>query len=290
MTKDIRYSELVFLREVGKGDFEYFTTSNQAQLKAVGLPSLFYAEMVAALIEELYIQFDNPEMQMFVARLRGELGQRYNTSPSRTLPDHYWDNPRDALSTILSGVHGAARLRITYRGLRRIEELRGVLRNERILEPFTVLLSMQYFLRDLEDSLRAGIDVPVSVLYCDMDNFKRINTQFGQKAGDVVMESYLKVVRDSLGCFGEGYRGVGDEVAAIVVGQGHQQAVDIAETIRKEVEAMRCEYNGKPLPPVTVSIGLATTPPETRNADIEIVAESRKQQAKDKGKNRLIDK
>jgi hypothetical protein len=112
MTNDIRYSELVFLREVGRGDFEYFTTANQAQVKAVGLLPIFYIQMAAALLEELYIRFDNSEMQLFVARLRGELGPRYDSTPYRTFPDHYWDNPREALETILSGIHGTARLRI----------------------------------------------------------------------------------------------------------------------------------------------------------------------------------
>jgi hypothetical protein len=35
------------------------------------------------------------------------------------------------------------------------------------------------------------------------------------------MQRYLKVVRDTLGSFGVGYRGIGDEVLSVVMGQGH---------------------------------------------------------------------
>jgi diguanylate cyclase (GGDEF)-like protein len=289
--KDIRYSELVFLREIGKGDFEYFTTMNKKQLEAVGLQNqaIYYIEMAVTLLEDLYVCFQDSERQLFVARLRGELGPRFNNVPSRAFPDYYWDNPREGLENILNGLHGGIpRLRITYRGLRRIEELRDILRYERVLEPCGILLSMQYFLRDLDDSLRSGPDAPVSVIHADMDNFKRINTEFGYKAGDEVMKSYLEVVRDSLGILGEAYRGVGDEVSAIIMGQGHAKAIEIAEKIRKGVENLRCQHKGTILPPVTASIGVATTPPETRTADVENVAQQRIQQAKDKGKNRVI--
>jgi diguanylate cyclase (GGDEF)-like protein len=121
-----------------------------------------------------------------------------------------------------------------------------------------------------------------------MDHFKPINTKFGQSAGDVVMKAYLEVVRDRIGLIGTAYRGVGDEVAALVIGQGHQRAVELAETIRKGVESLRLEYKGIALPQVTASIGVATTPPEERKLEIETIAESRKRQAKETGRNCVV--
>src|SRR6266853_676196 len=141
---------------------------------------------------------------------------------------------------------------------------------------------------DFEEDLRRSVDVPVSMLCLDMDNFKKINDDSGHAAGDVVMKAYLEAVRDSLGSFGNAYRGRGDEVAALIVGQEHKRATEIAEKIRVSVETLRCELNDTTRPTVTASIGVATTPPESRGMDMETLADDRQNRAKKEGKNRVV--
>ena len=287
MTDDIRYCEFYFLNAIKKREIDVFNPADERHMKAVGLSGEMYVEMAAALVEDLCIRFHNGETQKLVSRLRGEMSVDHKPT---NIADYVWANPRQAVNDALAG-HlrgGLQTLRITYRGLRRIEELRDILRHDRILEPFGVLLSMQYFRTDAEDALKRSADVAISVLYADMDNFKRINTEFGQSAGDVVMKAYLEAVRDGLGMFGMGFRGVGDEVACLVIGQGHKKAVEIGEAIRGRVESIRCEYKGKQLPNVTASIGVASTPPELRAIDIETIAEDRKRAAKERGKNQVV--
>jgi diguanylate cyclase (GGDEF)-like protein len=283
MKDDVRYSELRFLQALAD---KAIKTCDQRDGNKFNLGSgSYYVEMVATLLEELHIQFSHEEIQMLVAKLRGELGP--DAVPRGKVSHHQWIDPRRGIKEILT--YGSLEeIALTYRGLRRIEELRDILRTDRILEPFGVLLCMRYFRRDLEDALKHGANVPVSVIYADMDKFKDVNTNFGQSGGDVVMKSYLQVVERTVGLLGVGYRGVGDEVSVIIVGQGHEKAVEIAEEIRKGVQAMRCEYKGKRLSQVTASIGVSTTPPETHSVDIEDVAQARKQIAKDKGRNRVI--
>jgi len=180
------------------------------------------------------------------------------------------------------------RARITYRGLCRLEALRELLKRDRILEPFGVLLDMRYFVRDFEAAFQRSPDVPVSVLRLDLDNFKKINDTFGHSAGDVVMKSYLTAVRDTLGSSGETYRARGDEVAAIIVGQKHTAAVAIAEKIRASVAAMTCKFKESDLPKVSTSIGIATTPPEQRDRELENLADERQMRAKTIGKNCVV--
>jgi diguanylate cyclase (GGDEF)-like protein len=179
-------------------------------------------------------------------------------------------------------------LRVTYRGLCRIEELSELLKRDRILEPFGVLLDLRYFPKDFEDALHRPSDVPVSVLRLDMDGFKKINDDFGHPAGDMVMKSYLETVRDCVGSIGSAYRGRGDEVAALIVGQEHKRVTEIAEMIRASVEALRCKFNDTALPAVTASIGVATTPPESRGKEMETLADDRQNRAKKEGKNRVV--
>ncbi|SRR6266568_2755724 len=283
---DVRYSELLFLRELAKSSMDhYFTDPDGTRARAVGLKPAMYIEMAATLIEDLYAKFDSQAAQLVVARLRGELSP--DLPPPVGIYSHHWSNPREGLHNLLTS-QSLQRILITYRGLRRIEELRDQLRRDRILEYFGVLLDKRYFLPDLEDALRRGPDVPVTVIYADMDNFKAINTEFGHAGGDVMMKAYLEAVCDSVGQLGTAYRMGGDETASIVIGQGHERAIEIAERIRNAVAALRCEYKDKPLPKVTASMGVASTPPEPRTTDIETLADARNDKAKRSGKNRVV--
>lgn len=283
--EDIRYSELQFLQGVANRSIEHFNYQDEKQKKIFANIPVAFHELPITLAEDFYIRFEDWNCQLLMARLRGEIHPQSNLRAH--FPQHQWENPRDAIENILIS-QALQRIRITYRGLRRIEELRDLLRRDRILEPFGVLLSMQYFHRDLEDALHRASDISVSVLFIDMDHFKPINDNLGYDAGDVVMKAYLEVARDQLGLFGTGYRGVGDEIAAIILGQGHQRAIEFAEAIRKGVESLSLEYKGIALPKVTASIGVATTPPADRKMEIKSLAESRKRQAKENGRNRVI--
>lgn len=283
MVDDIRYGELRFLQSLPKGTSEVFNHQDIRKAEASGLNPSMFIQMVLTMIEEMYVRIEDQNAQLLVGKLRGEVSVR--TLPN--IQQYEWDNPREALAGLFraNNLHS---LGLTYRGLRRIDELREMLARDRILEPFGVLLSMQYFRRDLQDALKLSNGTSVSVIYADMDFFKRINTEFGQCAGDVVMEAYLKVVRDQVGLFGTGYRGVGDEVAVLIKGQGHEQASEFAEKIRKNVEALECKYQSHALPKVTASLGVATAPPSARQMDLETLAEERKRLAKGRGRNRVV--
>ena len=75
---------------------------------------------------------------------------------------------------------------------------------------------------------------------------------------------------------------------ALLVGQEHIRAAEIAETIRQGIEALRCRFNKISLPKVAASIGVATTPPNERARDLESLADDRQNRAKKAGKNRVI--
>jgi len=65
-------------------------------------------------------------------------------------------------------------------------------------------------------------------------------------------------------------------------------ALTLAQQIRDRVTAILIEHGGSSLPRVTATIGVATSPPESRSADLESLAESRNRQGKAAGKNRVI--
>lgn len=287
MKDDVRYAEFLFLQDIAKTPLKYINPNNPKEQQAFGLNQTSYIEMVITLLEELCIHANQDNVQRLVWQLRGEgLPVEAPSTNAQAKQGVGW--PREELFNLFVS-NNLKQLRITYRGLRRIEELRDLLKRDRILEDFGILLSIRYARRDLDEALKRSSDVAVSVLYLDMDDFGKIDKQFGQAAGDVVMRTYLETVRDCIGDFGTGYRGVGDETVGLIVGQGHAKAMEIANTIKHRVADLRCHYNDTVLPAVTVSVGVATTPPAGRTMDIETLAESRKRQAKDRGKNRVVD-
>jgi len=285
MVNDVRYAELQFLQLLPRSSADAFNHNDQKKREATGLDATMYIDLLVTMIEELNVHLEDYKAQLLVGKLRGEVGGPVPTNVIKS----DWDSPRRALTDLFIG-NSLQRLRLTYRGLRRIDELREALAQDRIMEPFGVLLSMQYFRHDFQEALRLSNDVAVSVLYADMDHFKKVNTDFGQSAGDVVMKAYLEVVRDQIGLFGQAYRGVGDEVAVLIKGQGHERAVEFAERIRQGVKALKSAYGGHALPSVTASIGVATTPPEDRKMELENLAEDRKRQAKADGRNKVVSK
>jgi diguanylate cyclase (GGDEF)-like protein len=250
-----------------------FNPNDQKKQEYFGLNQVMLIEMVMDLLEGLYIHPNQDVVQRMVYQMRGDTQRNAGTA-------------RSELFNLFIG--NLYEFRITYRGLRRIEELRDLLKRDRILEPFGVLLDLRYFRIELEDALRRQNEIAVSVLCLDMDHFKRINDNFGHIAGDIVMKAYFEIVRDCLGTFGTAFRGRGDETYALIIGQGHERAVDFAETIRRSVAELRREHAGKELPQVTASIGVATTPPGPRSMEIESMADDRQGRAKKEGRNRVI--
>jgi diguanylate cyclase (GGDEF)-like protein len=282
--EDIRYSEMLFLQAVLNKELELFHPSTVDPLNSFKIRPEFFLGMVETLLEEMYVSFDHYPHQELVWRLRRE----HEAERPDEIPKQDWIKPRAGIRNVLQAktMYG---LRITYRGVRRIEELRDILKRDRILDDFGVLLSMRYFDRDLQDALGRAPDISVSVIRADMDDFGQINKQISHEAGDEVMKAYLQSVHDAVGDLGAAYRGVGDETVAIIVGQGRQRALEVANGIRDRVRLLKLEYKGKPLPGVTASVGVATSPPAPRSREVHTLAEVAQRKAKEMGKDRVIE-
>lgn len=103
---------------------------------------------------------------------------------------------------------------------------------------------------------------PVAVLMIDIDHFKRLNDSRGHAAGDESLRAVAGVIsgelrnsRDILARFG------GEEFVAILPDVGGPQAVSVAERVRAAVEAKGVPNPGAELGVLTISIGVAVSPP-----------------------------
>ena len=100
-------------------------------------------------------------------------------------------------------------------------------------------------------------EVALSVLFIDIDLFKRINDSLGHACGDLCIRSIAASLRnalrptDAIGRYG------GDEFLVLLPGRDGAAARIIAERLRKAVEGSQVHWQGAALP-MTVSIGMAT--------------------------------
>lgn len=106
---------------------------------------------------------------------------------------------------------------------------------------------------------------PVSIIMTDIDHFKQFNDTFGHDAGDEVIKAVATVLenetRKGTDC---AFRFGGEELVVICGGDG-VQAMDVAERIRKEVEATvhHFEKNGAVSEEhCTVSVGVSQMNPD----------------------------
>lgn len=131
-------------------------------------------------------------------------------------------------------------------------------------------------------------DMPLSMIMVDIDRFKLLNDQHGHQTGDKVLQEFVaslgKPLRQSdlIGRIG------GEEFAILLPETTREEAVGVAERLRRLVEEKVIVVDGKDLR-VTASFGVAQLGPDgTRYDPLMAVADQRMYQAKRQGRNRVM--
>jgi diguanylate cyclase (GGDEF)-like protein/PAS domain S-box-containing protein len=167
-------------------------------------------------------------------------------------------------------------------------QLREKLRDQSIRDPLTGLFNRRFMQESLDrEMIRARRKShPLSVLFIDLDNFKRFNDTFGHDAGDLVLRSVADLLRgffrgDDVTC-----RCGGEEFAVILPESSGRNAAARAEVLREEIKKLKLQYGGLTLDPVTTSIGVASFPEHAFNPeDLLKTADQCLYQSKAAGRN-----
>lgn len=123
----------------------------------------------------------------------------------------------------------------------------------------------------------------------DIDHFKRYNDSAGHIAGDQALLAVANIIREQIRDDDQAARFGGEEFLIVLPDTGLKDAQPIAERLRQSVEQASIEDNtGNPLPPVTLSIGLAEWAPFETTEQLIARADAALYQAKHTGRNRVV--
>lgn len=128
----------------------------------------------------------------------------------------------------------------------------------------------------------------LSLLYIDIDFFKKVNDTYGHQEGDVVLKALGEILKSSVRSFDIVSRNGGEEFTVILLDCSLDRSVEISEKIRMNVEEYKFKLNSSQHINITVSIGLATYS-ETTNQLSRLIEDADKAlyHAKRNGRNKV---
>ena len=159
-----------------------------------------------------------------------------------------------------------------------------------IHDDLTGLYTKQYFIVRLKDEAKRclRLDQRLSLMMIDIDFFKQYNDKFGHTAGDIVLKKVSFLLKDSLSQLSPLLcRFGGEEFLVMLPGINKQRSLVIAEDLRQRIEREKILLRRQNTS-ITVSIGLASLPLDTKDED-ELIQKADKSMydAKKKGRNQV---
>jgi diguanylate cyclase (GGDEF)-like protein len=155
------------------------------------------------------------------------------------------------------------------------------------LDGLTGIFNRRFFeLRIMEEVERARrYGSAMAVIMADIDQFKRLNDEFGHLLGDEVLRQVSSVFHQQLRKTDVVCRYGGEEFALLLTQTNAEQAFVVAEKLRKMVE--KWQFPGVPRA-ITISVGVAAFPQHGKNRDDLVrAADSGLYLAKQAGRNRV---
>jgi diguanylate cyclase (GGDEF)-like protein len=129
-------------------------------------------------------------------------------------------------------------------------------------DELTDLYNHRYFHQLLETEFNRArrYDRPFSLIMFDLDDFKKVNDEFGHLRGDIVLKEMGAHVKRNVRGSDFVARYGGEEFAVILPETDSKGASILAERLRKDIEQMKIVTDGNTIN-VTISVGVATYMP-----------------------------
>ncbi len=170
--------------------------------------------------------------------------------------------------------------------IRVLEDALHSLRHDSLTGLYSRRAFDEVFVKEIGRANRYGKEL--SILFFDLDDFKKVNDTFGHLAGDDALKNVARVVMEEIRTIDVASRYGGEEIVVVLPETGKAAAFVVGERIREKVENLKLNYKGQIIN-LTISGGIATLPIDASdtknliaNADIAVY------KAKETGKNNVV--
>lgn len=157
----------------------------------------------------------------------------------------------------------------------RIVELMQSIYRSSITDGLTNLYNRRFFMKQLNKYVEQG--VKVSMIFCDIDNFKKLNDTEGHQRADQVLKQVAAIIDEEVSDVGLSGRFGGEELVALIVDKRAHPA-QIAERIRARVAEETI---------VTLSIGYSSLRKNGTAEELVKQADQAMYRSKTTGKNKV---
>jgi diguanylate cyclase (GGDEF)-like protein len=133
---------------------------------------------------------------------------------------------------------------------------------------------------------------PLSLIFCDVDHFKKYNDRYGHQAGDRCLQQVAKAIHASLLRSGDLVaRYGGEEFAVILPNTDAYGAIEVAKRIKSQLANLQIVQDDSSIGKyVTASLGVVSLIPTSQNEPEFLIAQADKAlyQAKEQGRDRFV--
>ena len=133
-------------------------------------------------------------------------------------------------------------------------------------------------------SLYSRYNTIFSIAMLDIDDFKKINDEYGHRIGDNVLINLVQLIESNIRQNDFLYRIGGEEFVILFAQTSIEEAITVSEKIRKSVEEELKTIKDKT---ITLSIGVSEVMPDDTENKIFTRVDKLLYQSKTNGKNRV---
>jgi diguanylate cyclase (GGDEF)-like protein len=129
---------------------------------------------------------------------------------------------------------------------------------------------------------------PLALVLADIDDFKRINDRWGHPTGDEVLKAFAATLHGSVREIDLAGRWGGEEFALLLPGTDLDGGHELAERVRRTLEAQEVIAPDGEVVRVTASFGVASFPEAESQERLVAASDGALYEAKRTGKNRVV--
>ncbi|MGC8925759.1 MAG: diguanylate cyclase [Calditerrivibrio sp.] len=160
---------------------------------------------------------------------------------------------------------------------------------ESVTDPLTGLFNRKFMIKKIEEEIERGkrYGSKFSIIFLDIDNFKRINDVYGHIVGDFVLKYLANIIKSELRKVDYAFRYGGEEMVILLSETNLENALKFSERLLEVVRNTIFKYKTEDLK-ITVSIGVAEFKPGETIEQLIERADMAMLKAKQAGKDRVV--